>query len=96
MTQLKDLGDLPEAQQKALEIILRLKKPAFYTSEFIPKMDEAMNGRSVGGVLGSLYRNGYLEKVQGGRDKKWKLSAEAEKLRNDVRLRLNQVKQYWS
>ncbi|HBE90642.1 MAG: hypothetical protein A3E37_03025 [Candidatus Andersenbacteria bacterium RIFCSPHIGHO2_12_FULL_46_9] len=96
MSALKTLDSLPEAQQKALAVILRMKKPAFRTSGVIPKTDKAVNGQSVGGVLGSLFRNGYLQRLQGGRDKLWKLSEEAEKVRSKVQQQLGEVKQYWS
>lgn len=96
MDELKTLNDLPEAQQKALAIILRLKKPAFRTSEIAAKMGDSVNGRSVGGVVGSLFRNGYLQRLQGSRDKMWKLSDEADKSRDSIRKQLNEVKKYWS
>ena len=94
MGKLKTLDDLPEAQQKALAVILRMKKPAFRTSELIAKMDDSVNGQSVGGVVGSLFRNGFLQRLQGSRDKKWKLSADANK--DSIREQLNEVKKYWS
>lgn len=96
MSPLKELDSLPEAQQKALAFILRMKKPSFRTSEVIPKTDDAVSGQSVGGVLGSLFRNGYLQRLQGGRDKLWKLSEEAEQMRSKVQQQLGEVKQYWS
>lgn len=96
MSPLKDLDNLPEAQQKALSVILYLKKPSFRTSEVIPKTDDAVSGQSVGGVLGSLFRNGYLQRLQGGRDKLWKLSEEAEQTRSKVEQQLGKVKKYWS
>ena len=96
MSDLKTLDDLPEAQQKALAVILRIKKPAFRTSELIDKMEGSVSGRSVGGVVGSLFRNGYLQRLQGSRDKMWKLSAEADKSRDMIREQLSEVKQYWS
>lgn len=96
MAQLKELDSLPEAQQKALAVIFRIKKPSFRTSEVIPKMNNSMNGRSVGGVLGSLFRNGYLKRLQGGRDKMWKLSNAAEQLREEIKQQLLEVRAYWS
>jgi len=96
MNDIKKLPDLPEAQQKALGLILKLGKPAFRTSELAQKMGEEVRGQSAGAVLGALYRNGYLEKVQGGRDKMWKLSAKAEQLSNEIKQQINKVKQYWS
>ena len=96
MKELKAVGDLPGAQQKALFAILNLKKPAFRTSEFVQKMGASVDGRSAGAVLGSLYRNGYLEKVQGGRDKMWKLASDAERSKEEIRKQLNKLKAYWS
>jgi hypothetical protein len=96
VTQLKKVADLPEAQQKALFTILRMNKPAVRTSEVYKKMGGVMSGRSVGAVLGSLYRNGYLEKVSGGRDKMWRLSDAAEAVRDEIRKQVAGVKEYWS
>jgi len=96
MAELKNISDLPEAQQKILSVLLRIKKPAFRTSEVVEKIEDAPSGKSVGGVLGSLFRNGYLQRLQGGRDKLWKLSAEAEQLQESLRQQLSEVKQYWT
>lgn len=96
MDPLKDIGDLPEAQQKALFTILRLGKPAFRTSEVGKKMPGALSGRSVGAVMNALQRNGYLEKVQGGRDKMWRLSANADANRDEMSKRISGIKAYWS
>ena len=94
MSEIKELDNLPEAQQKALAVILRMKKPAFRTSEILAKMEDSTDGRSVGGVIGSLFRNGYLQRLQGSRNKKWKLSADADK--DSIREQLNELKKYWS
>jgi Mn-dependent DtxR family transcriptional regulator len=96
MEVLKELADLPEAQQKALWLILKLDKPAFRTSEIAKKMGGEVSGQSAGAVLGALYRNGYLEKVQGGRDKLWRLSNEVAEIKNEIRKQMAEVKQYWS
>jgi len=96
VTKLKKVVDLPEAQQKTLFTILRMNKPAVYTSEVYKKIGGATTGRSVGAVLGSLYRNGYLEKVQGGRDKMWKLSDGVEQTRERIKQNIDEVKEYWS
>lgn len=96
MDELKKVVDLPEAQQKALFTILRMRKLAVRTSEVHEKIDSNMTGRSVGAVLGALYRNEYLEKVQGGRDKLWKLSEGAEQIRSEIQQQLARIKQYWS
>jgi hypothetical protein len=97
MSQLRNIDDLNESQQKALLEILGLQKSAFRTSEIVQKMNGGeMSGRSVGAILGSLYRTGYLERVQGGRDKLWKLSEGAQQMRSKVLQQLGEVKQYWS
>lgn len=95
MLQLRELKDLPESQQKTLDTLLRFQKPAFRTSEVLEKMGKEMTGRSVGAVLGSLYRNKYLDKVQGGRDKMWKLSQKVEAERDDIKKQLGELKVYW-
>jgi len=96
VNELKKVGDLPQAQQKILFTVLRMNKPAFLTSEVHKKVSDEMAGRSVGAVLGSLYRNGYLEKVQGGRDKRWVLSKQAEAVRDKIKQQISDVKVYWS
>lgn len=96
MNKLKPLADLPEAQQKALFAILRFRKPGFKTSEVRDKIGGAADGQSVGAVLGALYRNGYLEKVAGGRDKRWILSKQAESAREVMKKHISEVKVYWS
>ena len=96
MNELKKVGDLPQAQQKILFTVLRISTPAFLTSEVHKKAGNKMTGRSVGAILGSLYRNGYLEKVQGGRDKRWVLSKQAEAVRDEIKQQISDVKIYWS
>ncbi|TSC72613.1 MAG: hypothetical protein G01um101438_330 [Parcubacteria group bacterium Gr01-1014_38] len=96
MNDLKQVGDLPGAQQKALYTILRLDKPAFRTSDVRKKMEGTATGKSVGAILNALFRNGYLEKLQGGRDKLWKLSEQAETVRDEIRRKISAVKVYWS
>lgn len=96
MDPLRDIGDLPEAQQKALYTIIRIGKPAFRTSEVGKKMAEELSGRSVGAVMNALQRNGYLEKVQGGRDKMWRLSTNADTTRDEMSKRISEIKVYWS
>ncbi len=96
MKELKKIGDLPEAQQKMLYAIIGLRKPAFRTSEMARKVKgDKANGRSVGAVLGSLYRNGYLDKVAGGRDKRWTLSDKVSNSLNDIKEELLRLKAYW-
>lgn len=96
MNELKKVGDLHQSQQKILFTVLRMNKPAFLTSEVQKKVSDNMTGRSVGAVLGSLYRNGYLDKVQGGRDKRWVLSKQAEAVRDEIKQQISEVKVYWS
>jgi hypothetical protein len=96
MSALKSVGDLPGAQQKMLNAILRFDRPAFRTSEALMKMEKDATGKSVGAILNALYRNGYLEKVQGGRDKMWKLSDAAELLREEIKQHISLVKVYWN
>ena len=95
VNELKKVGDLPEAQQKILFTVLRISKPAFLTSEVHKKVGNKMTGRSVGAILGSLYRNGYLDKVQGGRDKRWVLSKQVESARDEIKQQISDVKVYW-
>ena len=94
--ELKKVIDLPEAQQKVLFTVLRTNKLAVHTSEVHKSIGDVMTGRSVGAVLGSLYRNGYLDKVQGGRDKRWVLSKRAEVVRGEIKKQISEVKVYWS
>lgn len=96
METLKPLDSLPEAQQKALDVILRMKKTAFRTSEIAANMPDSTSGHSVGGTVGALFRNGYLQRLQGSRDKKWKLSEAANKSKKAIQNELNELKQYWS
>ncbi|MDP3997652.1 MAG: hypothetical protein Q8P73_04100 [bacterium] len=97
MSDLKTIKDLPGAQQKMLDVILSFRRPSFRTSDVVEKTKtDDMNGRSVGAILGSLHKNGYLVKVQGGRDKLWRLSDEVENSKDGIRTQLTEVKQYWS
>jgi len=50
VNELKKVGDLPQAQQKILLTVLRIGKPAFFTSEVHKKISDDMTGRSVGAV----------------------------------------------
>lgn len=95
-TSLKDFHDLPQTQQKVLAVILRLNKKVFTSSEVTQKLSVRTGGKSGGALLGALYRNGYLEKVAGGRDKVWKLADEAEKVRDDIKAQIFEFKVYWS
>lgn len=37
-----------------------------------------------------------FDKVQGGRDKRWVLSRQAEAVRDEIRQQITEVKVYWS
>jgi len=96
---MKKVNELPQNQQKALYAILLLRQKSFLTSEIARKLIRlgwARNeGKSIGGVVSALYRNGFLEKVQGGRDKRWKLSNEAENQLSKVKETIDSIKTYW-
>jgi len=96
---MKKVNELPQNQQKALYAILLLRQESFLTSGVAKKLTRfgwSLNeGKSVGGIMSALYRNGFLEKVQGGRDKRWKLSAETEEQLSQIEKILNSVKAYW-
>lgn len=92
---LKQIHELPETQQKTLQAIFQLKKDSFNTSDVVKKIEYFVEGKAAGAVLGALYRNGYLEKVQGGRDKRWVLSRQVEAVRDEIRQQISQVKIYW-
>jgi len=96
---MKKLNELPQGQQKALYAILLLRQKSFLSSEVargLTKFGWSPNeGKSVGGVMGALYRNGFLEKLQGGRDKRWKLSAEIEKQLSEIKKMIDSIKSYW-
>lgn len=93
---LKKVHELPETQQRALQAILLLKKDSFNTSDVVKKIEDFVTGKAAGAVLGALYRNGYLDKVQGGRDKRWILSKQVEAVRDEIRQQILEVKIYWS
>lgn len=59
---------------------------------------QSTSGHSVGGTIGALFRNDYLQRLQGSRDKMWKLSDEsdeAEKSKKAIKNQLNDLNQYW-
>lgn len=94
--ELKRVFELPESQQRALQAIFQLKKDSFNTSDVVKKIEDFVAGKAAGAVLGALYRNDYLDKVQGGRDKRWVLSKQAEAIRDEIRRQISAVKVYWS
>lgn len=97
---MKKVNELPQNQQKALYAILLLRQKSFLTSEVARKLTRfgwSINeGKSIGGVLSALYRNRFLKKLQGGRDKRWKLSNEAEKQLSQIKEMIDSVKIYWA
>ncbi|OGY39488.1 MAG: hypothetical protein A3G57_04205 [Candidatus Andersenbacteria bacterium RIFCSPLOWO2_12_FULL_45_8] len=94
--EIKKVHELPETQQRALYAILQLRKDSFNTSDVVKKIEYFVEGKAAGAVLGALYRNGYLDKVQGGRDKRWILSKQAEAVRDEIRQQISDVKMYCS
>lgn len=93
---IKVVFELPPAQQRVLQAILQLQKSVFHTSEVARKIESFARGKAAGGVLGALYRNGYLKKLSGGRDKTWRLSDEAIKARDELKQHIGEVKVSWS
>lgn len=96
MKKLREFSDLPQSQQRALDVILRLDKEAFYSSEIQEKIEGRSGGKAAGAILGALYRNGYLEKISGGRDKMWKLAEGAAAAVVQIKQQLKEIKVYWS
>jgi hypothetical protein len=94
--EIKKVHELPETQQRALYAVLQLRKDSFNTSDVVKKIEYFVEGKAAGAVLGALYRNGYLDKVQGGRDKRWVLSKQAEAVRDGIKQQISDVKIYWS
>ena len=92
---IKPFADLPQAQQRALDVILRLKKDAFYSSDVQERIETRSGGKGAGAVLGALYRNNYLKKISGGRDKLWALTDEAKRIRPELLENILEVKGYW-
>ena len=105
------ISNLPARQQLALWVILRMdnadkKDIGFLSSKFAKKFkryvsedvkkDSEDYGRFVGGVLSGLYRNSFLKRISGGRDKLWVLSDDVNKNFEEYQKRLFVVKTYWS
>jgi len=93
---LKTVFELPQAQQRALQAIFQLRRDVFRTSDVARKIENFAQGKAAGAVLGALYRNGYLKKLSGDRDKAWRLSDEAVKAQKDIREHMGEVKVSWS
>lgn len=96
---MKKVNELPQNQQKALYVILLLRQKSFLTSEVANKLIRLgwtrNEGKSIGGVMSALYRNGLLEKIQGGRNKRWKLSNGAEGQLSEIKKMIDFIKSYW-
>lgn len=96
---MKKVNELPQNQQKALYAILLLRQKSFLTSEVARKLTHLgwtkNEGKSIGGVVSALYRNGFLEKIQGGRDKRWRFSDEAGRQLSQIKEMINLIKVYW-
>lgn len=93
---LREVFDLPQAQQRALQAILQLRRDTFHTSDVAKMIEYFAEGKAAGAVLGALYRNGYLKKLSGGRDKTWRLSDDAVKVRDELRKHIEEAKTSWS
>lgn len=91
-----DIKDLSTSQQAALWVVLGFKQKSFYTSEVASsKLFTNESKKSIGGILSALYRNGFIEKISGGRDKLWKLNDSIEKKRKFYKKEISEVKEYW-
>ena len=91
-----DISNLSTSQQVALWVILRLRHKSFFSSEVAQSSVFSEEGKkAIGGILSSLYRNGFIEKVSGGRDKLWRLNKEIENKRDFYKKEITKVKTYW-
>jgi hypothetical protein len=91
-----DIKSLSSNQQVALWVTLHFRQKSFYTSEVgKSKFFTEKGKKAIGGILSALYRNGFIEKVSGGRDKLWKLSSNIEKSKEYYLNELLKVKTYW-
>lgn len=91
-----DINNLSSSQQVVLWIILHFKQKSFLSSEVTKsKFFTEEGGKAIGGILGALYRNGFIEKISGGRDKLWRLNDEIEKNKECYKDQLFKVKAYW-
>lgn len=102
----KKVRDLPVLQQVGLYFILHkldsLKNESFKSSqfsqamqEFIKVKDAAQHGKTIGGVLSSLSRNGLIERVSGGRDPSWIIAEEVSKKKSAYKKAVFDIKTYW-
>lgn len=75
-TQIKPIQDLTYGQQKMLRIILKLPQKPFQTSDILSNSHDFDDNLSASAVIGSLANLGYLQKIAGGRDKRWCVAQE--------------------
>lgn len=91
-----NITNLSPSQQVALWVILHLKQKSFYTSEVAKSNLFTKKGKyAIGGIMSSLYKNGVVERLSGGRDKLWKLSNAIEENREFYKKEISKVKVYW-
>lgn len=93
---LKTIFELPQAQQRALQAIFQFRRDVFRTSDIARKIEDFAQGKAAGAVLGALYRNGYIKKLSGDRDKAWRLSDKALKVHEELRRHISEVKISWT
>ncbi len=102
---------LPIRQQIGLWVLLRFADAqnddfSFHSSEFAEVFQKFLPekvkknaldfGRSIGGILSGLSRNGLLTKLSGDRDVLWTFSNEIKKQFEDYKKYLFEMKRYWS
>lgn len=91
-----NIKNLSPSQQVALWVILKFNKKSFFSSEIAGSEYLTEKGRkAIGGILGALSRNGFIEKVSGGRDKLWKLNSLIENNKEFYKKEITKVKTYW-
>lgn len=86
---LQSVSDLTTMQQQVLKIVLQISDYTFNSRDIIEKSAHFnADGQAIGGVLGSLYRLGFLEKVAGGRNKGWRLASHVVAQKDTINLEL--------
>lgn len=73
IVKLKPVTELTLGQQQLLHAILSMNTVVFTTPE-LQSVIGFMSGESLGGVLGSLSRGGYIERLSAGRAKRWRVA----------------------
>lgn len=85
----QSVSDLTSAQQKVLQIVLQIPAFTFNTADIIAKSAHfSADGQAIGGVLGSLYRLGMLERLSGGRNKEWRVASHLLARKGEIGLEL--------